>query len=121
MATLAGKSGYIALGNTNYAFASWTADITTDAIDTTSFGSAGFRENLAGLTGAKVSARGPYNNTAMALASGSSYAFVLGMSASVTFNTTARIDSISVSTDVTKAVEVSITAQSTGSFTASIA
>lgn len=121
MATLAGKSGYIAIGaNTNFAFAMWTGDISTDALDTTTFSSGGYKENIAGLTGMKISARGPYNNTAMGLTSGNSYAVTLGMSASVTLTCTARLETISITTDVSKPVEVNISMQSTGSFTAAI-
>src|SRR6185312_16571778 len=102
MGQLAGKSGYAALGNSNFAFSSWTADVQVDVLDITNFTSGGFKENIAGLAGAKITARGPYNSGAMAITAGSTYAMVLGMSASVTFNTTARIETISVTTDVTK-------------------
>lgn len=121
MAQLAGKSGYVALGNTNYAFSMWTADFNTDAVDVTNFSSSGYHENIAGLTGAKITARGPFNSTAMAVTSGTSYAFTLGASGSVTYAVTARVTAIKLTTDVTKAVEVEISAESTGTFTAAIA
>lgn len=121
MATLAGKSGSINLGAAAYAFREWTVDMQTDAIDVTSFSSSGYKENIAGLTSAKISARGPFNSTAMAVTAGSSYAFVLFASGSVSYSINARITSIRVVTEVSKAVEVDISAESTGSFTAAIA
>jgi hypothetical protein len=120
MAVLAGKSGAISLGGTAYAFGKWTADMSADILDVTVFTSSGYKANIAGLVGAKITADGPFNSTAMALTAGNSYAFVLTMDSGVTLTVTARVGNINVVTDVKDAVRVSISAESTGSFTAAL-
>lgn len=121
MAQLAGKSGSIGFGASNFALREWTVDMRIDPIDTTNFDSAGYKENIAGLIGATISARGPYNQGAMAVTGGSSYAFNLRVNSTTGFAVTARVTSIRLVTGVDNAVQVDISAESTGSFTAAIA
>lgn len=121
MAFLAGKGGGVTVGVAVWKLSSWTLDMQTDALDVTNFESSGYKENIAGLTSGRISARGPFDSTAMALTAGTSYTFTLEVSSTVSYTVTARVTNISTTTDVTRPVEVSITAESTGSFTASIA
>ena len=121
MAFLAGKAGSIQLAGTDYAFASWTADFKVEASDVTNFTSSGFKENIAGLGSATISARGAFNSAAMAVTAGNSYVFTLKASSTVSYSVTARVTSIKITTDVTKPVDVDISAESNGVFTPSIA
>ncbi len=121
MGFLAGMSGSVTVGTATWKLREWSLDMRTDASDVTNFSSSGYRENIAGLTGGSISASGPFDSTAMALTSGTSYSFVLGASATINFTVTARVTSIRVSTTVERAVEVNISAETTGSFTAAIA
>jgi len=121
MATLAGKSGSISIGGNAFALSDWSIDMATEIVDTTVFTSGGAKENIAGLLSGKISASGPFNSTAMAIVSGTSYAFVLTMASGVAITVTARVSNINVKTDVKDAVRVNITAESNGSFTASLA
>jgi len=120
MAQLAGKGGSIAFGASNLALREWTLDMRVDPIDVTNFDSAGFKENIAGLTSAAISARGPYNQGSMAVTAGSSYAFNLRVNSTTGFAVTARVTSVRLVTGADNAVQVDISAESTGSFTAAI-
>lgn len=121
MAVLAGKSGSITLAAAAYAFGKWTCDMGADILDVTSFASSGYKANIAGLVGAKITADGPFNSAAMSLTAGTSYEFVLTMGGAVNITVTARVGNINVVTDVKDAVRVSISAESTGVFTAALA
>jgi predicted secreted protein len=121
MAQLAGKSGNFTVGASAWELSEWTMDMATEAVDITNFNSGGYREVIAGLTDAKITARGPFNSTAMALTSGTSYSLVLAVSGSVSYSVTALVTNIKLVTEVSKAVMVEVSAVSNGSFTASIA
>lgn len=120
MPVIAGKAGTVGVGASNYTFSSWTLDMKTDAVDTTSFDDGGYKTNVAGLTGATISARGPYNVSSTAMSAGTTYSFNLRVNSTVGFTMTARVTSLRVVTDVSRAVELEIAAESTGSFSASI-
>ncbi len=120
MAFLAGKSGGVSVAAAVWKLSEWTADMQTELVEVTNFESAGYHENIAGITKAEITAKGPFDSTAMALTAGTSYAFTLEASGAVTYAITARVSNIRLITNVAKAVEVEITATSTGSFTAAI-
>jgi hypothetical protein len=121
MAFLAGKSADVVIGVTSYKFREWRATMRGDIIDTTNFGSSGYRENIAGLVGASITLRGLHDSTAMAFTVGTSYTLILKSSASVSYTVSARLETIETGTTVEGAVEAVLTFQSTGSFTAAIA
>ena len=120
MGFLAGKSGIITIGAATWKLSDWTIDMQTDALDVTNFSSGGAKENIAGLLSGKISASGAYDSASMALTSGTSYAFVLSMVSGTAITVTARVTNIQIKTDVKDAVRVSITAESTATFTAAI-
>jgi hypothetical protein len=120
MAFLSGKSGSVTVANASWKLREWSLDMRTDASDVTNFSSSGYRENIAGLTGGSLSMSGPYDSASMALTSGTSYSITLAASNTINFAVTARITNIRVSTSVERAVEVSVSAETTGSFTAAI-
>lgn len=121
MAFLAGKTADVKIGATSYKFREWRINAKTDIIDTTNFSSSGYRENIAGLTGATIDLKGLLDSTAMAFTTGTSYVLILHSSVSVTLTVTARLETIATGTTVEGAVEANLTFQSTGSFTSAIA
>lgn len=120
MAFYSGKDGSFKVGAAAWRLREWTLDMDTAAVDTTNFESGGFKENIAGLTGGTITARGPYDSAAMALTSGTSYTVTLTVGGLIDFAVPARVTKISLTTNVEGKAEVSITAETNGSFTASI-
>lgn len=121
MAFLAGKSADVVIGVTSYKFKQWVASMKGDVLDVTNFGSGGYRENIAGLVGATVTLSGALDSTAMPFAVGTTYALILKSSSGVSVTITGRLETIEHTAAVDGSVDVSLTFQSTGSFTAAIA
>lgn len=121
MAFLPGKDGGLTVAAAVWKINEWTLDMGGELSDVTNFVSAGFKENCDALTGANITFSGAFDSTAMAIAKGTSYALVLKMSATVSIAVTARVKNINIRTKVDDAVRVQVTAESTGSFTPSIA
>ena len=121
MAFLAGKSADVVIGVTSYKFKDWRASMKGDIIDVSNFSSGGYRENIAGLVGATITLKGHLDSTAMAFTVTTSYTLLLKSSAGVTLTVTARLETIDHGAPVEGAVEVTLTFQSTGAFTAAIA
>lgn len=117
---VSGKEGSVAVGGVDYAFGKWSLDIDGDLPDVTNFTSGGCDENVAGIDGATVSLEGPFKPGFMPLARGTVYVFTLRVSATATFSISARVKTISPSTDVKDAARIKVTAKSTGVFTPSI-
>ena len=80
----------------------------------------GYKENIFGLASAKITARGAYPSTDCAITLGASVAFVLGMGGGISFTVTARVSNITPSTDTAGVAEISVSAESNGSFSASV-
>lgn len=124
MAVISGKSGYFQLtANTNYAFREWSLDMNVDLIDVTTLGATGgAKVNLDGLKQAKFSCRGPLDAGSMAVTAGTLYNTVLfAANSTVNYTANVRVGTIRVVTAVDRAVEVDISGESSGDFTAAIA
>ncbi len=120
---LSGKDAYVKLGSAAYSFAKWTADIRTGAPKVNNFTSGGFDANVQGFTGATINLTGPYNEGNMPLTGGQTYVFHLGFitgAPGVELQITARVTSIKPTADAEGTVTLDVTAESTGSFTASV-
>jgi hypothetical protein len=121
MAFYAGKTGSVTVGAAVWKLSEWTLDFETDIVDVSNFASSGYRENVAGLTKATITGKGPFDSGSMALTSGTQYSITLGLnSGGVTFVIPARVGKISLATNVEGKPEVSFTAESTGTITAAI-
>lgn len=120
MPFLAGKGGAVTVDTNAWSLQEWSLEIQTNLIDVTTFTAGGYRVKLAGLTGARITARGPYDSGAMAMTSGNEYDFVLKVSNAVSFAVTALVGQIVIGTNVEGAAQVTVSAESTGSFTAAI-
>ncbi len=120
MAFLAGKAAGVVVGATSYRFSNWRLSVKMDALDVTNYGSAGFRENIAGLGSATINVSGKLDAGNMAFTAGTVYTLVLQASGSVSFTVAARLESIDVSAPVENVVDATLNFVSTGTFTPAI-
>lgn len=120
MAFLSGTTGSVKVGSTVYAFDKWRVSMKAGSPKTTNFAGSGFQTLVAGVKSAAITLSGPYDQGAMAVALNTSYAWILGMDTGVSITVTAIVTGIDVDNSVEDAPRVNITAESTGSFTASI-
>jgi hypothetical protein len=120
VAFYAGKGGNVAVGAVNWKLREWSLPMNCDIIDTTNFLSGGFRENIAGLVGADMRLRGPYDAGSMAMTVGNTYSITLLVGGAVTFAVTARIENVTPSVNVEGAAEIEVSAKTTGTFAAAI-
>lgn len=117
MAFYAGKSASLTIGATAQPMTDWTLDTKEEAVDTTNFTSGGYQESVGGINSADITCTGPYDGTS-GVTMGTAASFVLATGGGgPSFTVTARVTSVNVSTNVRGVATVSITAQSTGSFT----
>lgn len=121
MSQLSGTTGYVKLGATTYAFDKWKIAMRGGAPKVTNFTGGGYQQLVAGVVAGTVTLSGPFNSGSMALAVGTSYAFVLGMTTGVELTVTALVTGIDVEDAVEDAPRITVTAESTGTFTASVA
>lgn len=117
---ISGKTGSVLIGATPYSFGKWKLAMKTGLPKVTNFTTAGYQLLVSGITAGTITIEGPYNQSNMAFACGTSYTFILGWTNAVSITVTAFIESIEASTDVEQAGHVVITAQSSGTFTAAI-
>lgn len=119
MAFYAGKNGSVSIGGTTQPLTSWSMEVQSEPIDVTNFNSSGFAESEAGITSANITCSGPYDGSSGATV-GATAAFVLKYEqVGAGFTVTARVTNVSISDEVRGVAQVSITAQSTGSFSVS--
>jgi hypothetical protein len=113
----AGKTASLTVGASAQPMTDWTLDVKEEAIDTTNFTSGGYQESDGGIRGADITCTGPYDGTS-GVTMGTTASFVMATGGGgPSFTVTARVTSVNVSTNVRGVATVSITAQSTGSFT----
>lgn len=119
---LSGVTGFITVTppGTDFDFQKWGLSLKTGLPKVNNFSSA-FQILVAGLSSATITADGPYNEGNMPLVSGNYYAFALGWDAGISILVSGYIESLDLDNDVEAAPRVRITAQSSGSFTLSIA
>lgn len=90
-----------------------------DAPKVNNFTSA-YQQLVKGLTKATLTCEGPYDGGNMPLTAGNVYSFTLALSGSISIVVSCLVTNITPSQDIEDAARVSITAGSTGSFTAAI-
>lgn len=116
---IGGPSGSVLIGGVPYAFGKWRCPIKTGLPRVNNFTSA-FQQLVAGLTSGTITLDGPYDGGNMPLTSGQSYEFTLKFSNAISLTLTALVGEIVPSQDIEDAARISITAESSGTFTASI-
>lgn len=116
---IGGPSGSVTVNGVAYAFGKWRASIKTGLPKVNNFTSA-FQQLVAGLTSATLTIDGPYDGGNMPLTSGTSYAFVLKFSNAISLTVNALVGEIGPSQDIEDAARITLTAESSGSFTPSV-
>jgi hypothetical protein len=117
MAFFAGKSATMTVGASAQPMTDWTLDIKEEAIDVTNFTSSGYQESVGGINAADITCTGPYDGTS-GVTMGTAASFILATGGGGTsFTVPARVTSVNVATSVRGVATISITAQSTGTFT----
>lgn len=119
MSFLSGTEGSVLIGATPYKFAKWRATMQNGLPRVNNFSSA-YQQLVLGLTKAQISLEGPYDSAAMPFTVGSSYSFVLKWTASLSLTITARVAELTPDNNVEDAPRLSVTADSDGSFAASV-
>jgi len=116
MAFYAGKLATCTIGASAQPMTDWTLDVKEEAIDVTNFTSGGYQESVGGINAADITCTGPYDGTS-GVTMGTPASFVLTTGGGgPSFTVTARVTSVNTSTNVRGVATVSITAQSTGTF-----
>lgn len=120
MANKSGTTGYVMVGSTPYAFGKWKSGMKGGAPKTTNFTTGGFQTVVPGVVESTITLSGPWNVGSMPLAINGVYVFHLGLDTGVELVVTAQVSGIEPENDVEGTPSVSVTATSTGSFTAAI-
>lgn len=121
MAFNAGPSGAFLVGGVAYALGKWRFSQKAALPKVNNFTS-GYQELVSGLKSGTVTAEGPYNAGAMPMSAGTSYALTMRVVAGVDLLApTAYCESIDPSQDIEDAARVTITFQTSGAFSYSIA
>jgi hypothetical protein len=146
---ISGKTGSVQVPNLSsvlvpYSFSKWTAMLTAKLNDITNFTTQGYQKMLSSIVSASLTVSGPYNAGNMnppftqaadpangpptggasgaytGFAVGVQYTFFLGWTASLALAIPAIIETIDIADDVQTDATISITAKSTGPFSAFI-
>lgn len=117
---ISGTSGSVLVGGVAYSFGKWRFQMKAGLPRVNNF-TTGYQVLVAGLLSGTLTLEGPYDGGNMPLAAGTSYAFTLKFSNAITLSVTCYVEDITPSQDIEDAARISVTAQSTGSFTAAIA
>jgi len=116
---LSGIVGAVTINAATFALGKWTFDMECGIPNVNNFTSA-YQQIVPGVTKGTLHISGPYDGGNMPLVVGTSYAFVLKASASISLTVTAIVNKITPSQDIDDAARVDIEASSNGSFTAAI-
>ncbi len=117
---LAGKSASVTVGAKSFSFDKFRLSIKCGLVEVTSFTSGGYQVMIPGILSATLTVSGPYNQGNMTFTAGVSYSWNLTFTTNITLIVVALIESLEPDVDVKGRQSVSITAQSSGSFTAAI-
>jgi len=120
---LAGKGGYVSVGaapGTQIAFRSWKCSMKAAGLKINDFPSLGFQTLIAGFFSAALTLEGAYFAGATALSAGNTYAFNLGYSSTLSLVVSAMITDLTPTVEAEKEETLSVTADSTGNFTAAV-
>jgi hypothetical protein len=118
---LAGKGGHVVLTPaTTVAFRSWKVSMKAVGLKINDFTCQGFQTLIVGFFSASLTLDGAYFAGATGLTVGNVYTFELGYSASLLLDLQALVTDITPTVDAEKEETLSVTADSTGPFTASV-
>jgi hypothetical protein len=119
---ISGKAGAVYISTTAYSFGKWKVTFKAGAPKITNFTTAGFQALLAGIISATISVSGPYNNGNMGFTVGNTYTFILYFDHANTISLSVPVilTSIDSDDDVEGSPHITLTGESTGTFTAAI-
>ncbi|HEY1191121.1 MAG TPA: hypothetical protein VGE74_26035 [Gemmata sp.] len=120
MANKSGKSGYVAVGDVPFAFGKWKLAMKAGTPKTTNFLSGGFQTVVPGVIEGTITLSGPWDVGNMPIGVNGVYPFHLGLDTGVELVVTAQVSGIDADNDVEGTPSVSVTATTTGSFSAAI-
>jgi hypothetical protein len=116
---ISGIAGSTTVGGVTYAFGKWKLSFKSGLPKVNNFTSV-YQQLVTGLLSATLTLDGPYDGGNMPLTAGATYVFVCKFSSAITLTLSAIVESIDPTQDIEDAARVSVTAQSSGSFTAAI-
>lgn len=116
---IGGTSGSVLVGGVAYNFGKWRFQMKAGLPKVNNFSGA-YQLLVTGLLSGTLTLDGPYDGGNMPLTAGASYAFTLKFSNAITLTATAFVEDITPSQDIEDAARISVTAQSSGSFTAAV-
>jgi hypothetical protein len=116
----AGTAGSITFGAVAWELSEWSFEASANLLDITTFAAGGYRVKIPGLVAGRITARGPYETGSMALTVGAAVSVAMTVGGAITFTVPCIVGSISVSQAVEQFGQVSVSLESTGSFTAAI-
>lgn len=117
---IGGPSGSVLVGGVAFSFGKWRASIKSGAPKVNNFNS-GYQQLVTGLLSASISIDGPYDGGNMPLVAGATYVFTLKFNNALSFLVSCIVTEIGPSQDIEDAARLSVSAESSGSFTAAVA
>jgi hypothetical protein len=120
---LAGKGGNVAVGTapgTTIPFRSWKCSMKAVALKINDFTCQGQQLVICGFISASISLEGAYFAGGSALTCGNVYSFILSYSGTLNITVSALITDLTPTVDAEKEETLSVTADSTGLFTAAV-
>lgn len=117
---IAGPSGSVLVGGVACAFGKWRFQMKAGTPRVNNFTSA-YQQLVTGLVSGTLTIEGPYDGGNMPIAIGLVYVFTLRFNGSIALVASALVSDISPSQDIDDAARLSITAETSGSFTAAVA
>lgn len=116
---LSGIGASTTVGGVTYAFAKWKATMKGGQPKVNNFTSV-YQQLVAGLLSASLTLEGPYDGGNMPLSVNTSYVFQCKYANAYVLSFTALVETIDTSSDIEDAGRVSVTANTSGAFTAAI-
>lgn len=117
---ISGKAASISIQGVTMAFRKWKLSMKADALDVTNLTSGGYREVIDGIISGSLSMEAPYDQGNMPLDVGTTYTVVLTYTTGITLTVSALITEIAPDIDVKREEVISVSAEVTGTFTATI-
>lgn len=121
MGYLSGSKGFVTVGGVPYSFNKWKFPMKGGTPKVSNWTTGPYQAVVPGMIDGTITLSGPWNVGSTPLAVNGVYVFALGLDTGVSLGVTAQVNSIEPDNDQEGTPTVSVTAVSTGAFTAAIA